>query len=145
MVDSPRSVASHIDSRVGDGIEAAVRAKHRWRLARLGHGRTLAPEGDGLWAAGDPKPRPGSLLEVLIDGAEAFPLIAEAIENAREFVHLTGWHLAPHFELQRGGRSRAVGELLAEAAEKVDVRVLVWAGAPIPAFHPTRREVRATV
>ena len=38
-----------------------------------------------------------------------------------------------------------LGELLAEAAERVDVRVLVWAGAPVPAFHPTRKEVREGV
>ena len=35
-----------------------------------------------------------------------------------------------------------LGTLLAELAERVDVRILVWAGAPIPAFHPTRSEVR---
>jgi phosphatidylserine/phosphatidylglycerophosphate/cardiolipin synthase-like enzyme len=35
--------------------------------------------------------------------------------------------------------------MLAEAAERVDVRVLVWAGAPLPAFKPTRRQVRDTV
>ncbi|MGN6799602.1 MAG: phospholipase D-like domain-containing protein, partial [Gaiellaceae bacterium] len=33
-------------------------------------------------------------------------------------------------------------ELLAEAAERVDVRLLAWAGAPLPLFHPDRREVR---
>ena len=38
-----------------------------------------------------------------------------------------------------------IGELLAEAAEKLDVRVLVWAGAPVPAFRPTRKEVREAV
>ena len=27
----------------------------------------------------------------------------------------------------------------------VDVRVLVWAGAPVPVFHPTRGEVRKAV
>jgi phosphatidylserine/phosphatidylglycerophosphate/cardiolipin synthase-like enzyme len=38
-----------------------------------------------------------------------------------------------------------LGELLAEAAERIDVRVLVWAGAPVPVFHPTRSEVRNAV
>ena len=73
---------------------------------------------------------------------QAFPAIAEAIEGARDYVHVTGWHIAPHFELVRGERPAVLGELLAEAAERVDVRVLVWAGAPVPAFHPTRKEVR---
>src|SRR4029078_7783016 len=32
--------------------------------------------------------------------------------------------------------------LLAETAARVDVRVLAWAGAPLPLFHPDRGEVR---
>ena len=82
-------------------------------------------------------------MDVLIDGAEAFPMIAEAIDGARDFIHITGWHLAPSFDLVRGERSGTLGPMLAEAAERLDVRVLVWAGAPVPAFHPTRSEVRA--
>jgi phosphatidylserine/phosphatidylglycerophosphate/cardiolipin synthase-like enzyme len=95
MSGSHSSLVSRIDSVAGDGIDAAVRAKHRWRLRRLGSGEALAPADDGLWAAGD--------------------------------------------------RPLVLGELLAQAAERVDVRVLVWAGAPVPAFHPTRREVSDAV
>ncbi|HUB04949.1 MAG TPA: phospholipase D family protein [Solirubrobacteraceae bacterium] len=142
MPDSLGSALSGIDSVVGDGLEAAVRAKHAWRLRRRGWSHALAPAGDALWASGDPAPREGCSLEVLVDGAEAFPAIADAIESARDYVHVTGWHVAPYFELVRGERPGVVGELLAEAAEKIDVRVLVWAGAPVPAFHPTRKEVR---
>ena len=32
--------------------------------------------------------------------------------------------------------------LLAELAEKIDVRVLLWQGAPVPAFRPSRGDVR---
>ena len=81
-------------------------------------------------------------MEVLVDGAAALPAIAGALAQARHFVHMTGWHLAPHFELERDGTPIVLGSLLSELAERVDVRVLVWAGAPIPAFHPTRAEVR---
>ena len=81
-------------------------------------------------------------MDVLIDGAEAFPAIAEAIENARDFIHVTGWHLAPHFDLVRAERPGTLGPMLAEAAQRIDVRVLVWAGAPVPAFKPTRSQVR---
>ena len=97
---------------------------------------------DGLWAAGDPPPRAGCAMDVLIDGAEAFPAIADAIEGARDFIHVTGWHVAPHFDLVRGERPGTLGPMLAEAAERLDVRVLVWAGAPVPAFRPTRSQVR---
>ena len=139
------SLLSSVDTIVGDAVEAAVRAKHSWRLRRLGWSHALAPPDDGPWASGDPPPRDGCSLEVLIDGADAFPQVAEAIENARHYVHLTGWHVAPYFELVRGTRPGVLGELLAESAERVDVRVLVWAGAPVPAFHPTRKEVREAV
>ena len=84
-------------------------------------------------------------MDVLIDGAEAFPAIADAIEGARDFIHVTGWHVAPHFDLVRGERPGTLGPMLAEAAERLDVRVLVWAGAPVPAFRPTRSQVRDTV
>ena len=141
----PASFGTQLDSAIGNGIEAAVRLKHRRRLRRLGWERALEPDGDGFWAAGDPPPRAGCNLDVLVDGAEAFPAIAEAIAGAREFVHVMGWHVAPYFELVRGERPAVLGELLAEAAERVDVRVLVWAGAPLPAFHPSRAEVREAV
>jgi phosphatidylserine/phosphatidylglycerophosphate/cardiolipin synthase-like enzyme len=139
------ALLSRADATLGDTIEAAVRAYHRRRLRRLGWERALEPPGDGLWAAGDPPPRPGCVLDVLIDGARALPAIAEALRGARRFVHMTGWHLAPHFELVRGEPSVTIGAMLAELAERIDVRVLVWAGAPVPLFHPTRAEVRDAI
>ncbi len=75
----------------------------------------------------------------------AAPDRARLVSAARDYIHITGWHLTPHFELERGEHPVVVGELLAELAERVDVRVLVWAGAPLPVFHPTRREVARTV
>jgi phosphatidylserine/phosphatidylglycerophosphate/cardiolipin synthase-like enzyme len=138
-------VISRADAALGDAIEAAVRARHRRRLRRLGWERALEPPDDGLWAAGAPAPRPGCALDVLVDGAEALPAIAEALQGARSFVHLTGWHVAPHFELVRGEPPVVLGALLAELAERIDVRILVWAGSPVPVFHPTRSDVRATI
>lgn len=145
MPGSYGSLVSHVDASVGGGIESAVRAKHLLRLRRLGWERALAPPDGGLWAMGHPPPRSGCSLEVLVDGADAFAAMAKAIENARSFVHVTGWHVAPYFELVRGDRPGVLGELLAESAERLDVRVLVWAGAPVPAFHPSRKEVRQAV
>jgi phosphatidylserine/phosphatidylglycerophosphate/cardiolipin synthase-like enzyme len=145
MANSNGTFLSHVDTFVGDGVEAAVRAKHTWRLRRLGWPQALDPPDDGPWAIGDPPPREGCRLDVLVDGAEAFPAVAAAIDGARHSVYVTGWHVAPHFELVRGEHPAVLGELLAEAAERVDVRVLVWAGAPVPLFHPTRKEVREAV
>jgi phosphatidylserine/phosphatidylglycerophosphate/cardiolipin synthase-like enzyme len=134
-----------VDAAVGDAVEAAVRLKHAWRLRRLGHAHALEPQGDSLWAGGEPPPRAGCRLEVLIDGEEAMARIAAAIAAARRSVHIMGWHVAPHFELVRGERPVVLGALLAEVAERVDVRLLVWAGAPVPLFHPTRAEVAGDV
>lgn len=132
-----------LDAVVGDAIERAVCLKHRRRLSRLGSD-ALQP-GYGWWADGDPAPRPGCRLDVLVDGRDAFAEIAQAIQAARESVHITGWHIAPHFELVRDDPAIALGPLLAEMAEQVDVRVLVWAGSPVPAFHPTRSEIREAI
>ncbi len=133
------------DALVGDGVEAAVRYKHRRRLSRLGWGEVFAARSPGVFAAGDPPPREGCSLDVLIDGANAMPAIAQALSQATSFVHITGWHVAPSFALARDHPQGQIGVLLAELAQRIDVRVLVWSGAPVPAFHPTRKEVKATL
>jgi phosphatidylserine/phosphatidylglycerophosphate/cardiolipin synthase-like enzyme len=145
MPQLPVSLGSRVDATVGAGVEAGVRAKHARRLDRLGWSRALRPDGAGQWATGSPPPREGCVLDVLIDGEEAMAAIVEAIAAAREFVHITGWHFAAGFEMVRGEPSAVLGVLLAEAAERVDVRVLAWAGAPVPVFHPSRAEVREGV
>ncbi len=141
----PGALLGRLDAAMGNAVEAAVRARHRRRLDRLGRPHVLAPPGDGPFALGDPPPRPGCRAEVLIDGAAVLSAIAEAIRGARHSVHLTGWHVAAGFELERGEPASPVGTVLAEAAERVDVRMLVWAGAPVPLFHPTRQEVERDV
>lgn len=139
------SVMSNLDAAVGGGLEMVVRVKHTRRLRRLGWSRALNPPGERPWADGDPPPREGCQLDVLIDGEQAFAAIAEAIANARQYVHITGWHSAAHLELVRSDSPTVLGALLAETAERVDVRLLAWAGAPVPIFHPSRKEVDAGV
>jgi phosphatidylserine/phosphatidylglycerophosphate/cardiolipin synthase-like enzyme len=139
------ALVGRLDAVLGDGIEATVKLKHRLRLKRLGWERIYDPSDPGVFAAGDPPPRPGCELKVLIDGANALPEMARALSEAKHFVHITGWHLEPAFELVRSSPQDAIGVLLAELAERLDVRVLVWSGAPVPAFHPTRSEVKAAL
>jgi phosphatidylserine/phosphatidylglycerophosphate/cardiolipin synthase-like enzyme len=130
-----------LDDAVGAGIERLVVAHHRRRLRRHGWRRAYAPEIGSLWCAGDPPPRPGNHLEPLIDGADALARLASDIAAADEQVVLAGWHFDPSFRLVADGP--ALREVLAEAATRVDVRVLAWAGAPLPLFSPSRRAVRA--
>ena len=81
-------------------------------------------------------------MRVLIDGEEAFAEIAPALAQARSHVHIAGWHLAPGFGLTRDHEALRLRDLLGELARRVDVRVLLWAGAPLPIFTPSRRRVR---
>ena len=134
-------VLRRIDAAVGSGLEALVVARHRQRLTKVGRLHALdAPAGG--WAAGGSPPRPGNALDVLVDGEQALPAIAAAIEAARSHVWIAGWFFSPSFRLQ-GREGPTLRELLADAAGHADVRVLGWAGAPLPLFHPARREVRA--
>ena len=109
--------------------------------ARVGWEHALDAEGPGYSTAGAP-PRPGNDLEVLIDGSNALPAIAEELARAESHVHLSGWYLSPHLELTRGDDPVVLRNLLAELAERVDVRVLLWGGAPIRLFRPSRTDVR---
>ena len=126
-----------IDQALGARLERIVVSHHRRRLRQVGRLGALDAPADG-WAAGEPPPRAGNAFEVFVDGSAAFPKLVEAIRGARSHVQLAGWHFTPEIELE----GATLRELLAETAERVDVRVLQWAGAPLPLFHPDRREVR---
>jgi phosphatidylserine/phosphatidylglycerophosphate/cardiolipin synthase-like enzyme len=132
-----------LDRWSGLSIDAAVCAHHRRRLRRAGRTAQLEPPEDGqLWAAGSPPPRGGCELDILIDGAHALPAIAEALAQARSEVNIAGWHITPDFGLSRGAGARRLRDVLGELAERVSVRVLLWAGAPLPVFSPRRAQVR---
>ena len=138
----PRAL-SHADRVAGVLVEGAMGAHHRRRLRNLGHAASYDPPDDGrLWAAGDPPPRGGNALEVLVDGARALPEIERAVRSARRHVHIAGWSVTPHFALTRDEPPVLLRELLADAAERVAVRVLMWAGAPPHTFAPDRGTAR---
>jgi phosphatidylserine/phosphatidylglycerophosphate/cardiolipin synthase-like enzyme len=142
---NPASVANGFalgaDRLLGAAVTRAWIAHHRRRLARVGWLGALDADPGG-WAAGSPPPRAGNLVEVLIDGAQALPRIAAEIELAQSHVSIAGWFFSPQFALTRGAEPVVLRNLLAEAAERADVRVLAWAGAPLPVFTPSRGTVR---
>jgi phosphatidylserine/phosphatidylglycerophosphate/cardiolipin synthase-like enzyme len=133
--------ALRFDRAVGNVVERLVRRHHQRRLRRLGWERALAPPDEGLWASGEPPPRPGNDIELLVDGAAALPRLAEELRKARSHVHLAGWYVSPYFRLEHRGRRAELKALLAELAERIDVRVLLWAGSPLPLFRPDRKDV----
>jgi phosphatidylserine/phosphatidylglycerophosphate/cardiolipin synthase-like enzyme len=134
------SQIDRVDDAVGSTVERLVVSHHRRRLKRHGWQRAYDPPDDGLWCAGEPEPRDGNALEILVDGQEALPRLQDEIAGAEHSVLLAGWCFEPTFRLSRGGPT--LRELLAETAERADVRVLAWAGAPLPLFKPSRSSVR---
>ena len=138
----PVNVKLALDKGVGDAAEWLVRSHHARRLRRLGWDHALDPPAGELWAAGDPPPRDGCSVEVLVDGSEALPRLADELARAASHVHIAGWYVTPDFKLTRGGDDVELRALLARLAEDLPVRMLLWAGSPLPLFHPDRRDVR---
>ena len=139
------SVASNLafraDRHLGAAVSRATRSHHRRRLKRIGRLGALDPPAGG-WAAGELQPRLGNSLEILIDGAEALPRMRAELERAESHVHIAGWYFSPDFALTRDLEPAILRNLLAELAERVEVRVLVWAGAPLPLNRLSRGTVR---
>jgi phosphatidylserine/phosphatidylglycerophosphate/cardiolipin synthase-like enzyme len=65
------------------------------------------------------------------------------MRKATSYVHIAGWHLESDFRLDRDDPATTLLPFLAELAERVEVRVLLWAGPPLPAFRPHRSDLRA--
>ncbi len=135
------NLLTRADAAVGDRIEALVRAHHRRRLARTGWARAFEAS-SRLSADGDPPPRRGNDLQILIDGASFLPRLADELASAESHVHIAGWYVSTELALVRKGGRRVLLDLLADLARNVDVRVLLWAGAPLPLFRPSRGDVR---
>ncbi|MEV4599768.1 phospholipase D-like domain-containing protein [Amycolatopsis sp. NPDC049253] len=134
-----RSFLDKSDERLGDGLERVLCAHHRRRLRGLGWGSVLEPAGTQDRFGGRAPIRRHNRVEVLIDGEESLPVIENAIRRARSHVHIAGWHASADFRLTREPGAPTLRELLAETAGRgVGVRVLLWAGPPLPAFQPTR-------
>jgi phosphatidylserine/phosphatidylglycerophosphate/cardiolipin synthase-like enzyme len=136
--DMGSSILDTIDTRLGNGLDRVICAHHRRRLGRLGWSGALT---DGAPAPADLPMRAGNAVRVLLDGEEALTAMVEAIRGARSHVHIAGWFTAPQFRPTRGADALTMHDLLAEVAQRIPVRLLVWAGPPLPVFQPTRRMV----
>ncbi|MGZ6639633.1 MAG: phospholipase D-like domain-containing protein, partial [Solirubrobacteraceae bacterium] len=98
----PVNVLGVADRVAGAAIERLTSAHHVRRLGKLGRSAQRTPPDDGrLWAAGDPPPRAGNAIDVLIDGAAYFPVLEQAIRAARRTVLIAGWCITPGFAVVR--------------------------------------------
>ncbi len=146
-----------VDERIGNGLDRLVRSHHQRRLSRLGwtqvldrddgaRGHTVGGPG-AAGASGDGgfvhPVREGNAVHVHIDGDDALAAAAKAIAGAKSSVHIAGWFASPGFKLTREPGAPSLRDLLAEVARRADVRVLLWAGPPLPLFQPTRAMARA--
>ena len=129
---------------VGGAVDRVVVGHHVRRLRKVGWSHALSAPAGG-WAEGVMPPREGNSVEVLIDGAAFLPRAAEELAKAQSHVHITGWYFTPELALTRNEDPVTVRNLLAELAERIPVRVLIWSGAPVRVFSPTRRDVREMV
>ena len=123
---------------IGRTVDRVVVDHHVRRLHKVGWDHVFAAPAGG-WAEGGAPPREGNSVEVLIDGAEFLPLAAEELAKAQSHVHMTGWYFSPELALTRDEDPVTVRNLLAELAERIDVRVLLWRGAPVPRVQPDAR------
>ena len=125
----------------GEGLDDLARRRSRQHLRHAGWERALDASQLGF-AHGSFPARQGNRLDVLVDGSEALPAIAAELARAESYVHLTGWFFSPELHLSREDEPTIVRNLLAELAERIDVRLLSWKGAPVPVFKPSHRDVR---
>ncbi|MGH2409414.1 MAG: phospholipase D-like domain-containing protein, partial [Chloroflexota bacterium] len=82
----------------------------------------------------------------LIDGHAFFDDLAHALSAAQHYVYIIGWYMTPAIPLQRGTGDAVVATrlhgVLAETAQRLPVRVLLWSGAPM-VFQPDSHAVAA--
>ncbi len=91
------------------------------------------------WFPGGTPPRSHNRVTPLIDGQAFFDDLATTLGAAKHYVYIVGWYMTPAIPLQRGSMEALVASrlrgLLAETAQRLPVRVLIWSGAPI-VFQP---------
>jgi len=136
------SAGAQADAVLGRAVESAFRLHHRRRLTRLGWRTALDSGGDLPHDIVTFPPRQGNQVDVLVDGSETFAAMLAAISGARRGVQIAGWHATPLFMLTRGTDGTSLADVLAHAAARATVRVLLWRGSALPVIHPTRSDAR---
>src|SRR6185437_4729483 len=123
---------------------------HRRTLRRANPTRATRKEAtepwrhDPQWFPGGTPPRSHNRVTPLIDGHAFFDDLSRALSTAQHYVYIIGWYLPPAIPLQRGTSDTVAATrlhgVLAETAQRLPVRVLLWSGAPF-LFKPDRHAV----
>jgi phosphatidylserine/phosphatidylglycerophosphate/cardiolipin synthase-like enzyme len=135
-------LSERADDAAGRLVESVIRGHHRRRLGRIGWSATLDTTPETMTDVASAPLRSGNSVQVLVDGQDAFAAMLALIDSAEHSVHIAGWHATPVFELTRGSEPVTLGDALRSAAERADVRVLLWGGAQLPVIRPTRADAR---
>ena len=131
-----------IDCAVGNRIAAGVRRHHSRRLGRLGSNALDPPAGRlgrrqrrGAAAGRHPARRCWST------ASAALRAMVEEVRSAVSHVHLTAWFLSPSFVMAEDGEPAggASATCWPRPPAGRTCGVLLWAGAPVPVFRPSRR------
>ena len=142
-----RRLAKHASGSVihtvGEGVERVVASHHRRRLRKVGWEHAFDATELDYSRGATFEPRAGNKVEVLVDGAAYLPVLAEEIAGAKSHVHLLGWCFSPELHLTRDEEPIVLRNLLSDVARRIDVRLLVWEGAPLRVFRPTKRDVES--
>src|SRR5579872_1981664 len=125
-------------------VAPVVRAAHRRHgpnQSRPGPDGKLSEEwrGEPRWYDSDTPPRRHNRITPLVHGHDYFTDLCHELSRAGQRVTVAGWCLTPSMALLRQETGlRALSDVLAEVAERVDIYVLIWAGAPA-LFKPDRK------
>ena len=97
---------------------------------------------DSRWYPGGTPPRRNTHITPLVEGEPFFAALHSALKEAEHYVYITGWCLTPQLPLLRARMEDLVQTrlltVLSETAQRLPVRLLLWAGAPL-IIQPTRR------
>ena len=133
-----------VDAVVGDAVERAVRVHHRRRLRRVGWAcRAL----DAPARRSAPRTRfrraRATRSRCCRRGRRAAAHREPRYARPTHSVDLAGWFFCARLRARASDLSGAPSRRLlgAIAGRRVEVRVLAWAGAPLPLFRPSRRQV----
>src|ERR1700694_3438711 len=144
----------HTGGYVGPVVAPLFHRRHQRVLREGAVDEGQARRARASWWGSDPRgfaggrpPRQHNSITPLIDGEAYFGQLYQALIEAKHYVYITGWCLTPHMPLLRTTqedlvRTRVV-DVLAEVAEHIPVRILLWGGAPA-IIQPTRSAARET-